>query len=125
MIYHRAANHEGVAKVHAGHRRERIDVITTHPDTRRVVMPDRVQKAVFCRQQAGRHARVEGEGQKGQQICEGQSAANGGECRVGWSNVVVPGDKTMGAVSFCCYRSSVPNWLTRRCLGCVSMHKLG
>lgn len=87
--------------MHARHRRERIDIIPTHPDTRRVVMPDRVQEAVFGREQAGRHARVEGKGQKGKEIRERQCAADGGECRVGWGDVVVPGDKAIRRVSLC------------------------
>lgn len=63
-------------------------------------MADRVQEAIFWREQAGRHARVEGEGQKGKQIREGQGAADGGECGVGWGDVVVPSYEAMGTVSF-------------------------
>lgn len=101
MVYHRTANHKGVAEMHARHRRERIDIITTHPDARRVVMPDRVQKAVFRWEQSRRHARVESEGQEGEQIREGQCSTNGRECRVRWGDVIVPGDEAIGRVSTC------------------------
>ena len=110
--------------MHAGHRRERIDVIPAHPDTRRVVMPHRVQEAVFPREQARRHARVEGEGQKGKQVREGQRAADGRECRMRWGDVIVPGDKATGTVSLgsCPFQSAMR---TQRCPGCESMHKHG
>ena len=101
MIYHRTANHKGVAEMHAWHRRQRIDIITTHPDACRVVMPDRVQKAVFRWEQSGRHAWVESEGQEGEQIREGQCSTNSCECGVRWGDVIVPGDEAIGRVSIC------------------------
>ncbi len=61
VVDHRAADDKGIAEVHARHRGEGIDVVAAHPDTGGIVMPYRVQEAVFRREQAGRHAWVEGE----------------------------------------------------------------
>lgn len=138
MVYHRAADHEGIAKMHTRHRGERIHVITSDPNPRGTVMADRVQEAVFGREQARGHARVEGEGQKGQKIRNGHGATEGGKCGVRWGDVVVPGyEAARGTFSFVrtkefdgCY---LPNgtWNMDQCIravedgqsGLVSVHK--
>lgn len=62
VVDHGAADDEGVAEMHARHRRQRVDVVTAHPDTGRVVVPHRIEEAVLGREQTRRHAGVEREG---------------------------------------------------------------
>ena len=125
MVYHRTADHEGIAKMHARHRSERVYVITSDPNPRGTVMADRVQEAVFGREQARRHARVEGEGQKGQKIRESHGATEGGKGGVRWGDVVVPGyEAARGTFSFCSYQE-LDGLLTQRSLEYGSMHTCG
>ena len=62
VVQHRAANHKGIAEMHAGHGGEGIDIVSAHPDAGGVIMADRIEEAVFGREQARGHARIKGEG---------------------------------------------------------------
>ena len=95
MVEHGAADDKCIPKMHARHRRERIDVFTAHPYRGRVVVSDGVKKAVFRRKQAGRHTWIESEGEEGEQVCQGESASNGSKGGMRWSDIVVPGDEAV------------------------------
>lgn len=97
VVEHGAADDEGVPKMHAWHGGEGVDVVATHPDTRRVVVADGVKKAVFWRKKTGRHAGIYGEGHEGEEICKSEGAADDGESGVRGSNVVIPGYEAYGA----------------------------
>lgn len=62
MVDHGAADHEGIAEMHAGHGRERIDKVAAHPNRCCFVVAHRVKKPIFRRKQAWRHAGVKGKG---------------------------------------------------------------
>ena len=68
VVDHGAADAEGVAEMHARHRGQRVDVVARHEDAGGVVVADRVQEAVFGREQARRHAGVESECQEGEEV---------------------------------------------------------
>ena len=68
VVDHGAADAEGVAEMHARHRGERVDVVARHEDAGGVVVADRVQEAVFGREQARGHAGVEGECEEGEEV---------------------------------------------------------
>lgn len=80
VVEHGAADDKGIAKMHARHCSERINVIATHPDARCVVVADGVEEAVLRRKQSGRHAWVKSEGHESEKICESEGAADSGEC---------------------------------------------
>lgn len=79
--------------MHARHCRQHVDEVPAHPDAGRVVMLHRVQEAVLGRQQTRRHARVQCKREEGEEVGEGQGAADGGKGVVGRGDVVVPGDE--------------------------------
>ena len=97
VVDHGAADAEGVAEMHARHRGERVDVVARHEDAGGVVVADRVQEAVFGREQARRHAGVEGECEEGEEVGQGEGAADCGEGGEGGRDVVVPCDETVGS----------------------------
>ena len=61
MVDHGAADHKSVAEMHGRHGGKGVDVVAGHEDRGGIVAADGIEKAVFGREQAGRHARVEGE----------------------------------------------------------------
>lgn len=79
MVDHGAADDEGIAEMHARHRRQRVDVIPAHPDAGCVIVSHRIEEAVLGWEQTRRHARVEREGEKGEEVGERQGAADGGK----------------------------------------------
>ena len=81
VVEHGAADDEGVAEMHGRHGGKRIDVITTHPDAGCVVVANGVQKSILWREEARRHAGIQGESHKSEEVGEGESTADGGE---GW-----------------------------------------
>lgn len=130
MVGHRAADDEGIAEMHARHRGERVNIITTDPNPSGTVMADRVQEAVFGREQARGHARVEGEGQKGKQIRESHGAAEGGKGGVGWGDVIVPGYEATGNGQHCScpeLDDCLPNgtWDMDQCISAVENSQSG
>lgn len=68
VIDHRAADDEPIAEVHRGHGSKGVDVIAGHEDGVCIVMANSIEEAVLRRKQARRHARVEGEGQEGEEV---------------------------------------------------------
>ena len=60
MVNHGAADDEGIAEMHAGHGRERIDKVAAHPYRRCIVVAHGVQETIFRRKQARRHAGIKG-----------------------------------------------------------------
>lgn len=56
VVEHGAADDEGVAEMHRRHGGEGIHVVTAHPDAGGIVVANRVQKSVFWREEARRHA---------------------------------------------------------------------
>jgi hypothetical protein len=96
VVDERHADAETVAKVHAGHGGELVHVLAAHPDGLGVVVAHRVEEAIFGGEQARRHARVDDEGQEGEEVCEGQGAPGGCEGGEGGCDVVVPGDEAVG-----------------------------
>ena len=97
MVDHGAADAEGVAEMHARHRGERVDVVARHEDAGGVVVADRVEEAVFGREQARRHAGVEGECEESEEVGQGEGAADCGEVGERGRDVVVPCDETVGS----------------------------
>lgn len=61
MVDHGAADHKGVAEMHARHRSKRVDEVSAHPDGCCVVVTDRVEKAVFWWEEPWWHAWIKGE----------------------------------------------------------------
>ena len=94
MVNHGAADDEGVAEMHAGHRGKRIHIIPAHPNAGGVVVTDGVKEAIFLREQARRHAGVECECEEGEEVGEGERSANRGKGFVRRGDVVVPSNKT-------------------------------
>lgn len=97
MVEHGAADDEGVAEMHGRHRGKGINIIAAHPYASRVVMADRVEKAVLRWKETRRHARVQREGHKGEKIGQSEGTADRGESGVRRSDIVVPGDEADGA----------------------------
>lgn len=62
MVNHGAPDDESIAKMHARHSSEGVDIIAGHEDASSVGVANCVEEAVFGREQARRHARVKGEG---------------------------------------------------------------
>ena len=65
-----AADDKGVTEMHARHGGEGVDKVAAHPDAGGVVVAHRVDKAIFGREEARRHAREEGEGEEGEEVGE-------------------------------------------------------
>lgn len=92
-----AADAEGVSEMHAGHGGQLVDVLAAHEDAGGVLGIDRVDEAKLLGQQARRHARVDGKGEKGKHVEQRHGAADGAEARVVGRHVVVVGNKAHGA----------------------------
>jgi len=87
------ADGEGVGEVQGRHGGELVDVAGFGPDAFGVALADGVLEAVGLGEQAGRHARVEGEDEEGAEVGEGHGAAGEGEGVVVGCDVVVPGEE--------------------------------
>ena len=96
VVDHRHADAEGVAKVHGRHGCKLVDVLAAHPYTLRIVVANSVEEAMFLREQARRHARVDDEGDKCTEVRQRHRPAGNSECVERRRNVVVPADETIG-----------------------------
>lgn len=94
MVYHGAADAEGVAEVHGGHGGQGVDVFALHPDGLAVVVANAVQKAIFLGKEPRWHAWVEDEDYERKEIGEGHGSADDGEGVVRRSDIIVPGNET-------------------------------
>ena len=92
-----AADDDGVAAVHGGHCGEGVDEPAHHPQAGGFAVVDGVEEAVLRRQHARGHAGVQREDDEGEEVGQGQGAADGGERGVARRDVVVPGDEADGA----------------------------
>lgn len=90
MVDQRTADEERVAEMHRRHSGKGVDVFAFHPHALRIVVTDRVQKAVLRRQETRRHAGVKYEDRKGKEVREGYGAAHSGKDGMGGGHVVVP-----------------------------------
>ena len=83
--------------MHTGHRGEGVYEFAHHPHAGGFAVVHAVEEAVFRRQHAGRHGRVDGEDDEGEQVCEREGAADGSKSVMRGRDVVVPGDEADGA----------------------------
>ena len=79
VVEHGAADDERIAEVHAGHGGEGIDEVAAHPDGGRFVVAHGIQETVFRGKKARGHAGVQGKGQEGEKVGEGEGTADCGE----------------------------------------------
>lgn len=85
------ADCEGVGEVQRGHSGKLVDVAGFGPHAFGVALTHGILEAVGLREQAGRHAGVEGEDEEGGEVGQGHGAAGEGEGVVVGCDVVVPG----------------------------------
>ena len=98
MVDHSAADHKGVAEMHAGHGGEGIYKVATHPNRGCFVVAHRVEETVFRWKQARWHAGVKGKGNEGEEVGKGESAANRGERGVRGRDIIIPSYKAAEGV---------------------------
>lgn len=83
-----------LTEMHARHGSQRVDDLSLHPDTFRVVMADRIEEAVLLRQEAGWHCWVKDKGSKGKEIRQSESSSNDSKNRVVRGDIVIPRNKS-------------------------------
>lgn len=79
MVYHGAADTEGISEVHGWHSGQRVHVFALHPHRLPIVVAHAIEESVFLGKESRRHAWIEDEDYECKEICEGHGSANDGE----------------------------------------------